>query len=102
MRRAAWNHRLASRSTQTLRIPRNNVQEDLQYPTMRNSSPLALYFATMGSKSAKGPPPPIPVELPAAIATDAETSSETATANAFIISSPLADLLVVPFSELSQ
>jgi DNA invertase Pin-like site-specific DNA recombinase len=47
----AWNMSVAPRSTHTLRMPRKSVQADLQTPSMRKGSPLALYWRTMATKS---------------------------------------------------
>jgi hypothetical protein len=47
----AWNMSVALRSTHTLWMPRKSVQADLQTPSMRKGSPLALYWRTMATKS---------------------------------------------------
>src|SRR4051812_47050274 len=51
------------------------VQDDWQWPSMRNGSPLALYCAMMASNFAIGPPPPHGCDDPAASAAGVQAMS---------------------------
>src|SRR3954452_15475516 len=79
---AAWNSSVAFGSTQTFLIARNMVQDDWQWPSMRNGSPLALYCAMMASNFAIGPPPPQGADDPAASAAGAHISDATSAGSA--------------------